>query len=269
MHRPQMTIRCLVVIAIAASGCAGSPSPSGPTPYLDVWQGFDAEWRQAGAQGMDCQDAFAAFNWDFGVRGLACVADRVAPLGALASRAPVDPFVSGPHKVADGGARLELNSAEGFGHYDPAFAEWFVDHAVPDESLAVRAVVQPVYDRYVSRLARIYWLTAADLERRGFPGNLEDGPFDQYQTYLETGAVPADMESWHSGFSVFAFTDASERLLSDVGLEVANEWTLKYEGNTAYGFWMRREMDGTREAWHDGLSTLLERYDAAWLASRS
>ena len=50
-------------------------------------------------------------------------------------------------------------------------------------------------------------------------------------------------------FSVFASTGQSKRLVPDVGVSVSNGWTLTCEGNTAYGFWLRRRADGAHAEW--------------------
>ncbi len=257
----DMLARTLLVVALAVSGCS-APTPAADSsvesPYIDVWSGLDEASR---SENLDCQERFGSYNSHFGVRGLACVANRAVPVETLAAQFPTSPFRSGPHQVNATAVDLDFYAGGEFGHYDPAFVRWVTRAAVPGESAVVRSLIQPIYDRHVSRIARIYWLAASDLERRGFPGRLQSGPFRDYGAHLEAGTNPEA--------SVFAFTDASERLLPMIDLEVGNEWTLKYEANTAYGFWMRREVDDTRDLWRDGLRDLLERYDADWLASRS
>ena len=47
---------------------------------------------------------------------------------------------------------------------------------------------------------------------------------------------------------------------------------LTRDGNvvkTVVGFWLRRQLDGTAQAWHDALVRLLEAYDEQWLAQQS
>ena len=97
---------------------------------------------------------------------------------------------------------------------------------------------------------------------------LTTGALGTRYVFAALATVPAGAEAYESaGFSVFAFTDRSETLLPEIGLSVGNEWELKYEANTAYGFWLRRRADGTHADFRDGLRDLLSALDAEWLAA--
>ncbi len=262
-------------LLVFLAACSGAPAAPGGAAFADVWAGLDGAARPFETVALDasvvCDPTFATWFVDFGVRGLACVAAQtVAPAApaTLVARAPVAPFRSGPHAVSASGVDLDLDADRAFGHYDPAFVRWLADAAVPTGPAAVLAA--PVYRRHVARLARVYWLTHADLAAAGFPASTPDGPLADYARYLDGGPVPDGMEAYESqdGFSVYAFTDRSERLVDEIGLPVGNEWEIKYEANTAYGFWLRRRADGTHAEWRDALQGLLRAYDADWLAAR-
>ncbi|WP_412067509.1 hypothetical protein [Rubrivirga sp. IMCC43871] len=259
----------LAVSLLLLVGCAGSTSTPASASFADVWAGLDVGAASLTGEGGDvtavCDPPFATWFADFGVRGLACVAAQTVSPVALVARAPVDPFRSGPHVASRAAVDLDLATDRAFGHYDPAFVEWLAKAAVPTGPAAVLAA--PVYRRHVARLARVYWLTHADLTADGFPASTPAGPLAAYARYLDGGPVPDGMGAYDTadGFSVFAFTDRSERLLGDIGLPVGNEWTAKYEANTAYGFWLRRRQDGTHGEWRDALRGLLRAYDAEWL----
>jgi hypothetical protein len=90
-----------------------------------------------------------------------------------------------------------------------------------------------------------------------------DGAAAEYALFLARPGAAGEAQ----GFSVFAFTPRSERLLTGLGLD-RDDWPAKYEANTAYGWWLRRRADGTGALWHDALTRLLSSYDPAWLAAR-
>ena len=261
MTRRAALALLLVLSACSFGGAAGGDDSPDRGALLDVWGGLDA--AVAGLAGREpevCDPVFATwFTW--GTRGLACSAAQVVSPTAFVDRAPVAPFRSGPHTATVSGVDLDLNAPAGFGHWDPQFVRWLTEAAIP-EGAAARAIAQPVYNRRVRRLARVFWLTHGDLTRKGFPDATPAGPLSEYTRYLEAGAEPGA-----SGFSVFDFTDLSDRQLPKLALPASvNEWEPRYELNTAYGFWLRRRADGTHDEWLDGLRQLLTAFDADWLA---
>lgn len=264
-----------LAVLLLLIGCGGGRATTEESPesegaeatLIDMWTGLgDAFAGLAGREQEACDESFGTWFADFGVRGLACAAAQVVDPTSFVARAPVAPFQSGPHTATADLVRLDLNAPRAFGHYDPAFVTWLVEHGVPAAGSPARTLTQPVYDRRVRRLARIYWLTYADLEASGFPESVPVGPLADYAAFLN--GAPAPDRDVHSGggFSVFAFTHRSEALLPEIGVPIGNEWTAKYEANTAYGFWLRRRADRTLTHWRDGLHDLLQTYDAAWLA---
>ena len=273
-----MRTRPLTLGLVFLAGCASAPAapgsaaasdpPSAPAAgdLADVWAGLDAAAAGLAGRAPDvCSGPFGTWFSEWGTRGLACVAAQVVDPASFLARAPVAPFESGPHVATEDAVRLDLAAARSFGHYDPAFVRWVVEAGVPDGA-AARRLAKPIYDRRLARLARIYWLTHQDLARSGFPGDVPAGPLAAYAAFLDGGPA-ADGYGEDDTFAVFAFTERSEALLPDVGLPVANDWTAKYEANTAYGFWLRRRADGTHALWLDGLRQLLDAFDASWLAA--
>ena len=275
--------RLAFVSLLAAAGCAGASAGSGPASlsYFMTWAGYPTAFESVADDApARCGDAFGTWFADWGVRGIACVAahaaaraDNAAPDPAvLLADAPMAPFQSGPHALgtAEG---LALDAPRAFGRYDPAFVRWLADAAIPADDVTV-ALTATTYDRFFRRTARIYWLTYADLAAGGFPERTPGGPLADYAAFLDGGAVPdgaegrgLDLEP-NGGFSVFAFSDRSETLIPALGLPVGNDWTVKYEGNTAYGFWLRRRADGTLAEWRGALERLVRTYDAGWIAAR-
>ena len=273
MRRSALLVGCLI-----AAGCAGgSPSEPRPEPrgdkLLDVWAGLEAGDAQSAGRAPDvCGEPFGTWFTDFGARGLACAAAQVAAPADVVARAGVRPFQSGPHLATAEAVAFDLDAPRDFGRYNPAFVRWVLRHGVPGEDTAALKVAGPIYERRLSRLARVYWLALRDLEGAGFPERTPPGPLADYAAFLAGGPVPVGAEGLDAdgrpsgGFSVFAFSERSRALIPALGMAQENEWPVTYEANTAYGFWLRRRADGTHALWRDGLRTLLARYDEDWLS---
>lgn len=281
---PRLAVRPLTAAALVLAGCGGarmSGAPAVPSGQAPVGQGTLATlWtalsssapidRNADAMPDRCLSVYGTYAWGFGVRGLACDADRVRPLGAAASASGLPVFVSGPHAPGAEGLGLALESRQ-FGHYNPAFVEWAVETGiVGEDNPAVRAATQAVYDARLQRLARVYWLVYRGLEADGFPGRTPLGPEKDYVHYLRGGPVGVGGDDVYPGFTMTAFNERSRPVPPALGIADDDlEWyAAQYEANTATGFWLRRGEDGTLDAFHDGLRRLLSTYDADWLSGQ-
>lgn len=267
---------------------ASAPEPEGPGDLIDVWAAVPVGMaRLGGADVPDvCDGPFGTWFAGFGVRGLACAASQKVPLGEAAGRAPVPVWTGGPHFLDGPGLDLGLYAARDFGRYNPEFVRWAVANAVPRSPAGV-ALARPVYERHVRRLARVYWLSYASLAADGFPDRLPAGGPAAYAAYLDGGPVPEGAagyvydgaEARESGVSVFAlFDERSGPIAAAVTRQMApraregvvtdwNEWEVRYEANTALGFWLRRRADGTLALFHGGLADVLGTFDAEWLAA--
>jgi len=266
-----MTPHRVLFLALFGSlaACSGPPNETDTPPaLLDAWVGLDdAHEALGGIEGNPCANDFGTWFHEFGARGLACVAAKAMDPPRLIARAGGSAFESGPHTATSESLHLDLNSERDFGHYNEDFVAWLIDNGIVGEGRPVlRALTQPIYNSHLRRLARIYWLTYEDMEADGFPRSTPAGILSDYAGFLDGGPIPDGAEAYEGGFSVFAFTDLSEGLLPRIGLRLSNEWEAKYEANTAFGFWLRRRVDGTQEQWRDGLERMLEAYDGEWLA---
>ena len=267
-RRPQILAQLVLALLVGLAACSGAPDVADTPPaLLDVWVGLDdAAESLADFEGSSCEPDFGTYFENFGVRGLSCMAAEVMDPTRFVSRAGGRAFESGPHTTTAEYFHLNLNSERDFGHYDEAFVDWLIDNGIVGEGRPVmRALTQPIYNTHIRRLARIYWLTYEDIEADGFPGSTPAGILSDYANFLDGGPIPDGAEAYEGGFSVFAFTELSEGLLPRIGLRLTNEWEAKYEANTAFGFWLRRRVDGTHEQWRDGLKRLLETYDGEWV----
>ena len=254
------------------SACAPRPPAEAPGPteaLVDVWAAVPAGAAEvAGSVPASCDLEFKTWFTDFGVRGIACAANQKLPLAAVTARGPGDVWVAAPHAPTASGLGLDLQSDRDFGRYDPAFVRWAVDNAVP-ESDGARTLARPIYERHVRRLARVYWLSLRRLTADGYPDRLAGGAA-AYAAYLDGGPVPSGAAGYEGGVSVFSLFEADGLAIAEVLTRPGeNEWVVRYEANTALGFWVRRRADGTADAFRDGLRQLLAAFDGAWLAAHS
>ena len=267
-----MRIALPAAALVLLAACSGRPPE--PTPpsdaLLDLWAAVPVGMDGLAEADVStvCDATFGTWFEDFGVRGLACAANQGLELATAAGRAPTRIWTSGPHQLDADGLALDLRAERDFGRYDPAFVEWAVANTVP-QTEGARRIAQPVYERYVQRLARAYWLALVDLEADGFPASLPAGPATDYAAYLAGGPFP-EPPSYGGGVSTYGlFGEMSEPIADRLTRPGGNVYMPLYETSTAFGFWIRRHADGTVQAFADGLQDLLQALDAEWLATNS
>ncbi len=261
---PQVGFTLLLSMALTACGAAGTgptvstvmaPSTTRPTQpdtperspdataaAMRIWNGLDGSTNT-------CSE------FDYwptgGMQIFACHVWSIADQATLQALAPMPVFVSGPH-----GDGLVLDDAQRFGHYNPEFVTWFAAHAVPGaEDEAFRTVSRPIYDAYVRYLAEIY--LAAYEKARAEPGCFARER-DAYATHIEQRTLPGYYyERWFWWLNPKFCADP------DGGFNSFSAEDGGFDGNvtkSAMGFWVRRSLDGTMEAWHQGLLKLTGTY---------
>lgn len=258
--------------ALILAACSGA-RPGGDEPaLLPAWAALSSTpipvtTPVSGTSGdpETCGNRYSQWRNGFGTRDVAYDLCLQLSLGELAARADLPIWRSGPHAVTASGeispTLYEVGSAD-FGHYNEAFVAWAIEHAVVGEGRPMlRAATQPVYNRHFSRLARIFWTARQRADDPAFQAAAA-----QYERYLDTGVVPSEHSDYQGGFTMNIFRDASESWARGYAEGNQNDWEALYEAQTAYGFWVRRERDGTAATFEDGLRRLLQTYDAAWLA---
>lgn len=267
-------VLALSSLVLALAACAGRPPDADPATdaLVEVWAAIPA--GNAHLEGLDvpsvCDDSFGTWFADFGVRGLACSADQKLPLAGVVARGPGPVWTSRPQRPTAASLGLVLDAPRAFGHYAPTFVRWAVENGVP-ESRAARTLAQPVYEAHVQRLARVYWESYRTLAAGGFPETLS-GPARAYAAFLDGGPIPPGAE-FEGGVSVFLLFDETSqpvaaRLAGPMENEwMENEWEVRYEANTALGFWVRRRADGTLRLFRDGLRDVLVAFDGDWLSA--
>ena len=210
-----------------------------------------ALWRALPKLAKDTPDAAyrALHTWlpDRGLRGLYAKAQFALNLAQLQQLSGQKKIGSGPHQ----NGKLNLKSANDFGHYNPAFIKWITANGIPGQkNRKLRKELQPVYDKYLRRIARGFFVAHQNLKAQ--PRRLQ-----QVQAqYLELLDAQKDAGE---------FLQESFRPDTDHLEKAGHDW---YEVNVAHGFWVRRTIDGTADEFHTLLTALLTTHDSKWLKAQ-
>ena len=210
-----------------------------------------ALWRTFPQLAKDTPDvAYRALHtWlpDRGLRGLYAKAQFALNLAQLQKLSGQKIFGSGPHQ----NGKLNLKSVNDFGHYNPAFIKWITANGIPGQTNPkLRRELQPVYDKYLRRIARGFFVAHQNLKAQ--PQRLK-----QVQArYLELLDAQKDAGE---------FLQESFRPDTDHLEKAGHDW---YEVNVAHGFWVRRTIDGSADEFHTLLTALLTTHDSKWLKAQ-
>lgn len=189
-----------------------------------------------------------------GIQSFWCHRPDSLTVAALREAAGGKIFVSGPHSADV----LVLDAKQDFGHYDPTFVTWLATQ-VPATSTPE---TQLVYDRYMKPLARIFWqvLGKTKSEKPCF-----EREKSAYADLIAKKKLPDDYyERW------FYFMNAQFCAKPPKGM--ADSYLMNHGGDagidgnvtkTVVGFWLRRSMDGTYDAFAQGLENFMKVFDRA------
>jgi len=187
-----------------------------------------------------------------GIRDLASHLSPIVDLAKIQSLTEIPVFLGGPH--ANG---PNLN-ADDFGRYNPEFVRWATEHLIPAAKDPVfREKSQAVYDRYLQEMTRIYWRVGADFAK------------DEALLRRLAAAYGAVIDEW-KGKDAAAGTSARFEHLHRATYSYAEaagqgeRWmttNATYHAGVAMGFWMRRELDGSRAEFMKMIEALLQAYD--------
>lgn len=231
----------LVVLALPAMRLGGVTEP------------LEAAWRQLDTTRNVCADSFDYYPRG-GMRAFWCHVSPFVDLAALELEAGVPIWLGGPHSSDTGPVWVR----DDYGHYNPEFIHWLVDHAIPrDESVVTET--QPQYDRFVRPLARTHHAVLRKLREQ--PG-CASRELDEYTKAISSGTsdVSGDWGPHYERW--YAFLEPGF-----CGMQDRHQPDGDYNGNvvkTAVGFWMRRYLDGTDTEFERGLVRLLDAYDSKW-----
>jgi len=255
------------VLVLGRPVLAGAaPKALAADPPSDVGSEHEPEptardiWGLLGSSSNRCPELFD-YHPDGGMRIFACHMASWMSLEALQKAAGVPIFLSGPHAAG----KLELSSTSSFGHYNPAFVGWASQALIPGaRDSAFRERTQAEYVAIVRPLARTHYQVWQKLHA---PANADcvAAELDQYRAVMagaKTDSWGEHYERWYH-FMEPGFCGSRTSLDDLSGAGGHNGNVVK----TVVGFWLRRSLDGTAQAWHDALVRLLQAYDGRWLAS--
>jgi len=184
---------------------------------------------------------------DRGLRGLYAKAQFALNLAQLQKLSGHKIFGSGPHQ----NGKLNLKSANDFGHYNPAFIKWITANGIPGgKNPELRKELQPVYDKYLRRTVRGFFVAHQNLTAEPQRLKLVQA------RYLDL----LDAEKDAGDFLQELFRPDTDRLE-----KAGHDW---YEVNVAHGFWVRRTIDSTADEFRTLLITLLTTHDSKWLKAQ-
>ncbi len=265
------TMRSALVrlLALSVAACATPPPPAAPAPVTEIVPAADAPviapalldspteatqpdgpeaWLQR--WGSNVCDSFD-YHPNGGLQSSWCHRPAALTFAALAETARVPVFASGPHAT-----ELDLSSTREFGHYNPAFVDYLIDHGVHPRGSVVQRATQSSYDQHLKPLAAIFWKTRAKLQADPKCFAREKSA---YAAAIK-GGVAGYYERWFY-FMNPAYCSTPRR---------SSDWLMRHgsdggvDGNvtkTVVGFWLRRSMDGTFESFGTGLEKLFAAYD--------
>lgn len=226
-------------------------------------------WYSLPASETSC-DSFDYFP-DGGIRSFWCHISGVN-LMTLEQLTGEKVYISGPHQKG-----FEFQNTNDFGHYNPKFIDNMIELSIPGpDDLAFVRSTQLVYDKYVQKLARIHYVTYAKLDKNKACAQKELSLYKKEisaavksKNTMETAIGSFEVEyyeRWYYFMNKEFCQNSSEEYLSNNGFDDGG-----YNGNvvkSVVGFWLRREMDGTKLNFVTGLKKLLGQYDAKWLSSQ-
>lgn len=221
-------------------------SADGAALSRDVWSRLDR------AQDS-CEDAEPIEHG--GIYSFGCHVLSLVPLSEVVRLSGARMFASGPHALD--GSHFAYDAEATFGHYDPAFVRWLVDHAVPGAvDPAFRAQTQPIFDAHVAPLARIFHATRQKLEREPECAARER---DLYASAIARG----ESDGYSRRFYYFLNGDFCANPDADYRYFEARGGVGGFEGEivtTTVAWWLRRELDGTAPTFALGLRRLVDTY---------
>lgn len=240
----------ILVVFTAKVLSAGAGRDAVAAKIRDVWLKLDKT--------KNACDEFDYFP-EGGMRSFACHLKSLTSLPFLAQASGLVMFERGPHQ----GTMLKLDDRFQFGHYNPDFVRWMVDHLVPGAGdAALRKATQAHYNKYIKPLARIFYATwkKAQNEPQCFRREVE-----RYRAMMQKETLP---EMYYERFFFFMNPDFCTHADKGFDYFYKHGFDGGYSGNvvkTCVAFWIRRTIDGTAKEFFQGLQKLLETYDRKFL----
>ena len=204
---------------------------------IDTWMTLENSFKH---QEIPCKQELTWLS-EYGIRGFYCHIKTSLSYKHLQELLEYPIFVKGPHSRS----HLNLDARYEFGYYNKEFVKWLADNAIIGvDDPAIREKAQPVFDKYIRRQARVYYVAYKYLlDNKLFLDDVKQ----EYLEHLQNHTLPS------------LFLQEKFRSFADETEDKGHNW---YEANAAGGFWVRRFIDGTATEFFTGLQTLLLTYDS-------
>ena len=206
---------------------------------------------------------------DMGIRGLYCHLKAFLDYEHLQAVLSESIFVQGPH----GNGILNLKASGEFGYYNVDVLKTLTEQVILPSLTDVEfiAATQESYDLYLKNLAQSYY-TAYQFLKTVDAAWLANPLGVNYQKeepiYVDQESVEAsylkhlEQQTLPDDFLQEVFREPTDRLVD----ENDPEW---YNVNTAFGWWLRRSIDGSEQEFLRILELFLMSYDAEfWTAQK-
>lgn len=245
-----------ILFSIVTSGCLSSSYRRTNDSELD--RIVRHAWLNLGSSTMGC-DTFDYFP-ECGIRNFYCHLSGYIDYRHFQKSIGTPIFLSGPH----GPDGLDLNSPDRFGHYNPLFVRKIRSILIPairDREFAKATL--PVYQKYISRLARIHYVTYRKIQAN--PDFLQE----EKERYLNTAIAAKEKYDFER---FFLFMNPEYLITDDRDILWNRGFDAGWDGNvvkTSVAFWIRRHIDGTDTEFFLGLNELLQVYDPDFLTNPS
>ena len=246
MRRMIQLLALFLVVSATQTSPAGAGRDAVSAKIHDVWLKLHKT-----------KNACEEFDYfpEGGMRIFACHLKSLTSLGFLQEASGLPMFDQGPHQ----GIQLKLDHRHQFGHYNPDFVRWMVEHLVPGaEDASLRKATQKHYDQYVKPLATIFYVTfqKAQKEPKCFRREVE-----RYRSLIQQKKLP---EMYYERFFFWMNPDFCTHADQGFDYFYKHGFDGGHNGNvvkTCIAFWMRRTIDGTADEFYQGLHKLLKTYD--------
>lgn len=181
-----------------------------------------------------------------GARVQYCRAASILNYATLQNQITMPIFQEGPHRPG----QLDLENNRSFGHYNPAFLEWAINHVVPAATdPEFRRLTQPGYDRHLRVPVRVFMLAWVYLSEHP---KKKAQMLEEYRTWINAGEA-VNYYQW------------GETLVSQLEGSKAPYYEIETIGGTASAFWLRRSMDKTDQPFFVLLTKVMKAYDGRFL----
>ncbi len=186
-------------------------------------------WRGLVASSNGCSRGYDYFP-NGGMRSFWCHLKTLVSYETVQKLSGKPVFTAGPHNRR----RLDLNSDREFGRYNPDFLRWALQVAIPAiDDPKFRRATQPVYDRTMRDLARLY-----------------------KSTHLMLTANPKHYREMAASYTSYRAHRPPRPFMQGLQNKFPNL------ARPAHAFWVRRKLDGTSDYFAKGVTQLMQTYDA-------